>query len=344
MSGIVSPFRLGFMLRVPSADEHGASDVGRLYRDALELAVAADQLGFDSLWVTQHHFGAVDSALPSPLVFLAAVAARTRAIRLGTTVITASLEHPIRLAEDAATLDVISGGRLELGLGTSSSAIERDAFGVPADRQRDILHRTAHDLVDAFEGRPIAGLSEARLQPPAPTLAARVWLATVTRAHARYAAAHGFGLITNYRPSEMDEESRGYLEEYASERARRGLAPRVGLSRGLFPAADMADARRILLPHAVSFTERGKRLGWLSSSFTVDDYFLREDIHVGHPEQIAERLRRDPGLPYATELLTGMLSARFTPRELLPVMERIAVDVAPALGWRPAEPRRSVGA
>jgi hypothetical protein len=122
--------RLGFMLRVPNGD-----DLESRYRDALELVVAADQLGFDSFWVTQHHFGSVDCPLSSPLVFLAAAAARTKSIRLGTTVITASLENPIRLAEDAATLDVISGGRVELGLGTSTNPLERAAFGICAEGQ-----------------------------------------------------------------------------------------------------------------------------------------------------------------------------------------------------------------
>lgn len=333
MTNGAAPFRLGFMLRIPKGDDGDACGPMTMYRDALDLAVAADQLGFDSLWLTQHHFGAVDSSLPSPLVFLAAVAARTRSIRLGTTVITASLEHPVRLAEDAATLDLLSGGRLELGLGTSTNATEREAFGVSADGQRDTLHRTALDLVCAFDGRPIGGVPEARLQPPAPTLARRIWMATATRAHAAFAATHGFGLITNYRPSDTNDDNRGYLDEYLATSRRLASPPRVGLSRGLFPTTDAATARRVLMPHAVAFAERGKRLGWLSPSFTADDYFEREDIHTGHPEEVVARLRCDPGLPYATELLTGMLNARLTPRELIPVMERIAVDVAPALGW-----------
>src|SRR5690606_13296596 len=131
-------------------------------------------------WITQHHFGAVDSSLPSPLVFLAAVAARTRRIRLGTTVITAPLEHPIRLAEDAATLDVMSGGRVELGLGTASSEIERAAFGIAAEEQRDVLHRTTLALVDMFKGRPRAGVAEAVIQPRTPCLAERICMATST--------------------------------------------------------------------------------------------------------------------------------------------------------------------
>lgn len=321
------------MLRVPSADEFGRQNVAALYQDALELAVAADQLGFDSLWITQHHFGSVDSSLPSPLVFLAAVAARTKTIRLGTTVITAALEHPIRLAEDAATLDVVSGGRVELGLGTSGSDVERAAFGVTADTQRERLHRTTLEIAEAFEGRPINGVERAILQPRTPDLAHRIWLATTKRPHAAFAARNGFGLITNYRPSELPGDQRTYLDEYVERSRRCGFMPRVGMSRGIFPARDEAEARRLLAGHATRFADRGRRDGWLPASFDDDSYFTREDFHFGHPDDIVERLQADPGLPYTTDLLTGMLSARLTPRQLLPVVERIAMDVAPSLGW-----------
>lgn len=330
------PFRLGFMLRIPVVDEHGCENALRLFDDALTLAIVADDLGFDSLWLTQHHFGSVDSSLPSPLVFLAAVAARTRRIRLGTTVITASLEHPIRLAEDAATLDVISRGRVELGLGTSSSEIEQAAFGVCAGEQRARLHRTALDVRGAFEGHPCGDNPSTVVLPHRPCLGQRMWLATATRAHAAFAATHGFGLITNYRPSSLKVDDAGYLDAYLSECARTGVPPRVAMSRSIFPTESKAAARAALQSHAERYTERGRRLKWLPDSFTCDDYFARDDFHYGHPNEVVQSLARDPGLPYTTELLTGMLSARLSPRELIPVMERIAVDVAPALGWRPA--------
>lgn len=328
-------FRLGFMLRIPLVDERGDRDAVRLFSDALDLACAADDLGFDSLWVTQHHFGAVESSLPSPLVFLAAVAARTKRIRLGTTVITASLEHPIRLAEDAATLDTISNGRVELGLGTSSSELERTAFGVGADVQRSLLHRHAVDIATSLAGQPCANLPDAVVEPRRPCLARHMWLATVTRAHALFAAGRGFGLITNYRPSTLRGENRGYLDAYTSECLRGGLTPRIGLSRSVFPVSDKGTARRQLAEHAARYVERGRQFGWLPDTFTVDDYFTREDFHYGSPDDVVESLQGDPGLPYATNLLTGMLSARLSPRELLPVMTSIATDVAPRLGWRP---------
>src|SRR6516162_8685347 len=85
-----------------------------IYSRALELFERAEGLGFDSAWVAQHH-AHFDGGLPSPLVFLANVAVRTRRMTLTTGIITLPLEDPLRLAEDAAVLDVLCGGRLELG-------------------------------------------------------------------------------------------------------------------------------------------------------------------------------------------------------------------------------------
>ncbi len=93
----------------------GRGGPAQVYRETVELAVAAEEQGFASFWVAQHHAGALEGLLPSPLVLLAAVAERTATIRLGTAVVAASLEDPRRLAEDAAVLDQLSGGRLELG-------------------------------------------------------------------------------------------------------------------------------------------------------------------------------------------------------------------------------------
>ncbi len=99
--------RLGFFTRL-------LDDVapGERYRLAAEQITHAERHGFDAAWVAQHHFHREEGGLPSPFVFLSHVAARTSTIRLGTGIVTLPLEAPLRVAEDAAVFDLLSGGRL----------------------------------------------------------------------------------------------------------------------------------------------------------------------------------------------------------------------------------------
>src|ERR1700685_4085520 len=101
-------FRLGFLTHV-----QGRGDSSATYRNAQELFVVADELGFDVGWVAQHHVQAGGGGLPSPWTFLAHAAARTSRIRLGTAVTILPLEDPVRLAEDVSVVDALSGGRVE---------------------------------------------------------------------------------------------------------------------------------------------------------------------------------------------------------------------------------------
>src|SRR2546427_11497781 len=126
--------RLGFFTYLG-----GSREPRRLLAETVELMVAAEELGLDSVWVAQHHFGPVLGPLPSPLPFLAAVAARTRQVRLGTAVIVLPLEHPVRLAEDAAVVDLLSDGRLELWLGSGIDSGDLAAFGYDPEQRRALM-------------------------------------------------------------------------------------------------------------------------------------------------------------------------------------------------------------
>src|SRR5260221_142259 len=112
-----SPFRLGVFTRL--VDQ---VDPAEVYGRGLSLFTTAEELGFDVGWVAQHHAHR-EGGLPAPLVFLAFAAARTTRLKLATGIITLPLEHPMRLAEDAAVLDVLSNGRLELGFGTGGNEV-----------------------------------------------------------------------------------------------------------------------------------------------------------------------------------------------------------------------------
>jgi natural product biosynthesis luciferase-like monooxygenase protein len=114
----------------------GQSAVQR-YRDTLDQAVHAEALGFESVWPVEQHFNANLSIMPSPLLMLAALAERTRTLRLGIAIILLPLSHPLRVAEEIATLDVISNGRVEFGIGRGAIPSHFRGFGVPIAENRD---------------------------------------------------------------------------------------------------------------------------------------------------------------------------------------------------------------
>ena len=106
------------------------------YGEVLAQAEAADRLGFDTAWFAEAHFAPAFSALPAPLLLAAALSQRTQDIRLGTAASLLPLHHPVRLAEEAAMVDVLSGGRLELGVGRGPAPLYARGFDVPSHESR----------------------------------------------------------------------------------------------------------------------------------------------------------------------------------------------------------------
>lgn len=123
----------------------------RYLEDFAELAVRAEELGFDGIWVSEHHFTPYGGIQPRPQLMLAHLAARTRRIRLGTAVSLVPFDNPIRLAEDFALVDVLSGGRLDWGVGRGLFAFEYDGMGVSQDEGRERLEEGVDVVLRAWQ-------------------------------------------------------------------------------------------------------------------------------------------------------------------------------------------------
>jgi len=169
--------RLGLFTRLLAEPRH-ASGAGVPQRD--RAVRRGERLGFDVGWVAQHHFDAEEGGLPSPLVFLAGVAAHTARIRLATGIITAALEDPIRVAEDTAVLDALSGGRVELGLGSGGSSDAFTIFGKDATGRAELYGESVARLIAALAGEPLGG-TDRRLHPDGSRLLDNIWQATFSR-------------------------------------------------------------------------------------------------------------------------------------------------------------------
>jgi len=130
-------------------------DDHRVLREALEDIRLADDLGFDSVWLTEHHFSRY-GILGNPMVLGAAVAQMTTRIQIGTAVVVLPFHNPLRLAEDAATLDIISGGRLELGVGRGYQPREFAGFGIDAETSKQRYAEVVEILRRAWSGEPFS--------------------------------------------------------------------------------------------------------------------------------------------------------------------------------------------
>lgn len=225
------PFKLGFFTQVPGSTDRSAR---RTYEEVVDSIVAAEEIGYESVWIGQHHFSPEDGAIPSPLVVLAAAAARTKKIHLGTAVITLPFEHPIRLAEDLAVLDELSGGRVQVGLGGARGDLQAfNTFGVEFSTRHEVFDQNLEILQHLLEQRSYAEFAHKasihsdntdaapertsprlvstsdtvagqqahadvkpkRLFPNAPSLRSRLWQTASSEDRARKIARNGNGLM-----------------------------------------------------------------------------------------------------------------------------------------------------
>jgi alkanesulfonate monooxygenase SsuD/methylene tetrahydromethanopterin reductase-like flavin-dependent oxidoreductase (luciferase family) len=308
----------------------------------VELAEAAEEIGVDGAFVRVHHFA---RQLASPFPLLAAIGVRTSRIEIGTAVIDLRYENPLYMAEDAAAADVLSDGRLQLGVSRGSPepayrGFEAFGYRAPEGMSDSDYARAKLELFRAAiasagvvppdaGGRP--GPGGLPVQPQSPGLSERIWWGSGSRETAVWAGEQGMNLQSSTLLLEDTSVPFGELQAEQIELFRRAWAeaghtrvPRVSVSRSVIPIT--SDLDRQLFGR----DSNEDQVGWLDGAISR---FGR--TYTGEPDAIAADIARDPAVLAAdTVLLTvpNQLGVEYNAR----LLETIARDVAPAFGWSPA--------
>ena len=326
--------RLGFFTRL--LDE---ADAAERYRLATAQIVQAEKSGFNSAWIAQHHFHEAEGGLPAPFVFLAHVAAATSHIRLGTGIVTLPLELPVRVAEDAAVLDLMSNKRLEVGIGPGGNLTAFTAFGRDAKDRHTLMNGNLDLMRTAWSGDTLPGGD--KLYPNSPTLLQRIWQATFTVEGARRAGLAGDGLMLSRTQPRNPAQPNATLADIQNpmvdaylEALPKGVEPRILASRTVYIADDPKDAMRFARIGLPRMVEKRIMQGQTPTSSRIEDLVREFDVHMGTADEVIESLAKDSTLERSTDLTMQVHSIDPPHPYILRSIELMAEKVAPAFGWQ----------
>jgi alkanesulfonate monooxygenase SsuD/methylene tetrahydromethanopterin reductase-like flavin-dependent oxidoreductase (luciferase family) len=329
--------RLGF-LTIGLFDE---SDPAAGHRTTLGIIELGERLGFDSAWLRHRH---LQYGISSPVAVLAAASQRTQRIELGTAVIPLGWENPLRLAEDLATVDVLSGGRINPGVSTGppmhfddvKAALYPDTAGA-----EDFSYERVSRLLRMVGGEPAAGFQGTegfeqfsnRVQPYSPGLRQRMWYGGASLASARWAGENAMNFLTSsvVRAEESEDFATVQESHIRAFRAAHPDGPAARVSQGLVVIpTDSADA-----------TQRAKYQAYVeartprtASPQGPARMMFAADL-LGSSAEIAEALYGHAGFREVREVAFA-LPFSFAHEDYVQILTDIATKLGPALGWQPA--------
>ncbi len=328
--------KLGF-LTIGSFD---GADPGPGHETTLQVIELGESLGFDSAWVRHRH---LQYGISSPVAVLAAATQRTRHIALGTAVIPLGWENPLRLAEDLATVDVLSGGRLNPGVSVGPpmrydevrEALYPDTGDVEDfsyERVLRLLRFVGGEQSSPFRGRVgIEDFSD-RVEPHSRGLRDRMWYGGASLRSAQWAGTNGLNFLSSnvVRAEESEdfpEIQRSHLETFRAHHPA-GRAARASQGLVVIPTDGATSEQRA--KYAAYVEGRAPRTATPQGPARM---MFARDI-MGTADQIAETLYADPGFRLVREVVFA-LPFSFAADDYVQILTDIATKLGPALGWRP---------
>jgi len=320
-----------------------------IYARGIEQAQAAENLGFKNVWLGEHHFSTY-GYLSRPVQLATYIAAKTTRIRVGTAVIVVPLHHPLLIAEEVAMLDLLSGGRVDIGLGRGYQRYEFERFGLQLDSSGQLWNESLDVLMKALEGRPFSyegkllqipetSVFPHPVQKPHPPM----WITAQSQYSIEAAARRGFNVLTGGFgvPTERLAEFGKFFEQVVQE-VKPPQPHKVGVQRAVYVTKDPADARdaadharwnmRVTLSLRNNYerVENGKAIPVPGKSEPDLDDLLDRHLVIGTPDTCIRQIRRLRELVGISHFNCSFWFGDLDQTRVLRSMELFAREVMPA--------------
>jgi luciferase family oxidoreductase group 1 len=350
--------KFGLFFEIQNPKPWTQESESRAFHEAIEQAVLADQLGYDTIWHAEHHFLEEYSHNSAPEIVLAAIAAKTKRIRIGHGIKHMTTNHPLRVIEQAATLDIISNGRLELGLGEGSNTTELHPFGVRFREKRDHWVEAVQASIPAFWNEswsyesprfsfPPRNVLPKPVQRPHPPL----WVACSQTETIRQAGRWGLGAMGHAFVDNKGAEIwiNAYYNAFLDEPERLAdYVPNPQVATSFYFLCAPTDEQAIAAGDGATFFEfslgfyqkhgpfdAGKTDFWgeyekwkVTEKGVAKQQFVKESMLIGSPDTLRERIRRLQDL-HVDEVVMIAQTGKTSHKEICDSMELFAKEVMP---------------
>jgi alkanesulfonate monooxygenase SsuD/methylene tetrahydromethanopterin reductase-like flavin-dependent oxidoreductase (luciferase family) len=337
---------IGTFLLMQSPSARSSQEI---YSRGIELAQAAETLGFRNVWLGEHHFSTY-GYLSRPVQLASYIAAKTTRLRVGTAVIVVPLHHPLLIAEEIAMLDLLSGGRCDIGLGRGYQRYEFERFGLQLDSDGTRWNDSIDILLKAFEGRPFS--YEGKLfkipetvvfprtvQKPHPP----IWITAQSPYSLEAAVRRGFNVLTGGFGVPLERLAEfGKLFERVVAEAKPAKRPLVGVQRAIYVTKDTADAREaaeqarwnmrvtLSLRNNYERVENGNAIPVPAQTEPTMDELLDRHLIIGTPETCIRQIRRLKDAVGITHFNGSFWLGDMEQARVLRSMELFSQEVMPA--------------